>query len=45
MSKLGFLVWLLKKCDNDLGGSSVLSLCDDFGESCSVREFEDVFGT
>ena len=32
VSKLGFLVRLLRK--GDVGGSAVLSLCDDFGESC-----------
>ena len=34
--------------DDDLGGCAVLSLCDDFGESCLVRkcrEHEGVFGT
>ena len=35
MSKLGFLVRLLKKGDDDIGSSVVLyiSLCHDFGES------------
>ena len=31
----------------DLGGSAVLSLCDDFGNSCLVREYRElevVFG-
>ena len=37
VSKLGFLVRLLKKDDDNLAGSVVLSLCD-FGESCLVRE-------
>ena len=39
---------LLKKGDDDLGSSAVLSLCDDLGESCLVREcreLEDVFET
>ena len=48
VSKLGFIVRFLKKDDEDLGGSVVLSLCDDFSESCLVREckeLEDVFGT
>ena len=48
VSKLGFVVRLLKKGDDDLGGSVVLALCNDFGESCLVREcreLEDVFGT
>ena len=48
MSKLGFVVRLLKKGDDDLGGSVVLALCNDFGESClfrECRELEDVFGT
>ena len=39
---------LLKKWDDDLGGSVVLSLCDDFDEPCLVRkwrELENVFGT
>ena len=43
-----FLVRLLKKWDDDLGGSVVLSLCDDFDEPCLVRkwrELENVFGT
>ena len=46
VSKLGFLVRLLKTDDVDLAASAVLSLCDDFEESCLVREcneLEDVF--
>ena len=42
VSKLGFLVRLLKKGDDDLGGSVVLSLCDDFGESCLFRECREL---
>lgn len=44
----GVQVRLFKKGDDDLGGSAVLSPCDDFGESCLVREWrelEDVIGT
>ena len=33
---------LLKKGDDDLGGSAVLALCDDFGESCLVRECREL---
>ena len=33
---------LLKKGDDDLGGSVVLSLCDDFGESCLFRECREL---
>ena len=28
--------------DDDLGGCAVLSLCDDFGESCLVRECREL---
>ena len=33
---------LLKKGDDDLGGSALLSLCDDFGKFCLVREFREL---
>ena len=48
VSKLSFLMRLLKMGDKVLGGSVVLSLCDDFEEACLVREckdLENVFGT
>ena len=48
VSKLGFLVRLLKKDGENLGGSVVLSLCNGFNESWLIREcreLEDAFGT
>lgn len=42
VSWLDFLVMLLKKGDDDLGGSALLSLCDDFGKFCLVREFREL---